>query len=295
MTLSSMTGFARVSGTHTSLHWQWEAKSVNGKGLDVRCRLPNGYEALEIAVREAAARHMKRGNIQVTLTCDDPTAGSRIAVNEAALRQVLAVAEDLRARLGGEPLRAEAILALRGIVEEVAPERDEAALAARDQALAAGLDPLFKNLAQMRRDEGMKLQTIVEAHLARIEELAIAARDNPARTAEAIRARLAEQVARLMDVNASFDRDRLHQEAILLATRADIQEELDRLFAHAEATRALISSKEPAGRKLDFLTQEFNREANTLCSKAADRSLTAIGLELKTAVDQLREQVANIE
>jgi uncharacterized protein (TIGR00255 family) len=295
MTLSSMTGFARESGTHQSLHWQWEAKSVNGKGLDVRCRLPAGYEGLEIAVREAAAKHLKRGNIQVLLTCNDPSASERIVINEPALKQVLAIAENLRARLGGEPLRAEAILGLRGIIDQAAPELDEAALAVRDGALQRGLETLFKSLAAMRQAEGRKLQIIVETHLARIEELSITARDNPARSPEFVRQRLAEQVARLVDASASFDRDRLHQEAILLATRADIQEELDRLFAHVDAVRALIAANEPAGRKLDFLTQEFNREANTLCSKAADRGMTATGLDLKTAVDQLREQVANIE
>ena len=290
-----MTGFARASGAHGALNWLWEVKSVNGKGLDARCRMPPGYEALEAAAREAAARHLRRGNVQVSLTCEGGAATQMLIVNQAVLDQLLDLAEKLRARLGGEPPRAEAILALRGVLDQAAPEQDEAAVAARDKALQQGLEAAFRSLAQMRAVEGEKLARILKSQLDRIEALTVAARDCPARTPEAIRQRLAEQVARLLDASSSFDPDRLHQEAILVATRADIQEELDRLFAHVEAARDLIASPEPAGRKLDFLSQEFNREANTLCSKASGRTLTQIGLDLKTVVDQMREQVANIE
>ena len=290
-----MTGFARASGAHGAFNWLWEVKSVNGKGLDVRCRMPPGYEALEAAAREAATRHLRRGNVQVSLTCEGGAATQMLTVNQAVLDQLLDLAEKLRARLGGEPPRAEAILALRGVLDQAAPGQDEAAIAARDKALQQGLEAAFRSLAQMRATEGEKLARILGGQLSRIEELTIAARDCPARAPEAIRKRLAEQVARLLDASSSFDPDRLHQEAILVATRADIQEELDRLFAHVEAARDLIASPEPAGRKLDFLSQEFNREANTLCSKASGRTLTQIGLDLKTVVDQMREQVANIE
>jgi uncharacterized protein (TIGR00255 family) len=295
MPLSSMTGYARASAALDGLHWQWEMKSVNGKGLDVRCRLAPGFETLDLPVRELAQKHLKRGNIQIGLTCDRGDAGQQLAVNEAALEQVVVLAERLRERLGGSPPQVESLLALRGVMDVAVPLEDAAEIARRDKAMLKSADEAFQALTLMRKAEGAKLATVLGLHLDRIEKLTIAARDNPARTVEAIRARLAEQVARLMEANASFDKDRLHQEAVLLATRADIAEELDRLFAHIEAARRLLLSSDPAGRQLDFLSQEFNREANTLCSKASDRSLTAIGLELKTVIDQMREQVQNIE
>jgi len=290
-----MTGYARASAALDGLHWQWEMKSVNGKGLDVRCRLAPGFETLDLPVRELAQKHLKRGNIQIGLTCDRGDAGQQLAVNEAALEQVVVLAERLRERLGGSPPQVESLLALRGVMDVAVPLEDAAEIARRDKAMLKSADEAFQALTLMRKAEGAKLATVLGLHLGRIEKLTIAARDNPARTVEAIRARLAEQVARLMEANASFDKDRLHQEAVLLATRADIAEELDRLFAHIEAARRLLLSSDPAGRQLDFLSQEFNREANTLCSKASDRSLTAIGLELKTVIDQMREQVQNIE
>jgi len=295
MPLSSMTGYARASAALDGLHWQWEMKSVNGKGLDVRCRLAPGFETLDLPVRELAQKHLKRGNIQIGLTCDHGGAGQQLAVNEAALEQVVVLAERLRERLGGSPPQVESLLALRGVMDVAVPLEDEAEIVRRDKAMLKSAEEAFQALTLMRKAEGAKLATVLGLHLDRIEKLTIAARDNPARTVEAIRARLAEQVARLMEANASFDKDRLHQEAVLLATRADIAEELDRLFAHIEAARRLLLSSDPAGRQLDFLSQEFNREANTLCSKASDRSLTAIGLELKTVIDQMREQVQNIE
>ena len=290
-----MTGFARASGSHDGLHWQWELKSVNGKGLDVRARMPAGFEALEAPVRDLASRHLKRGNVQVSLTCDRGVAAETLEINEAALEQVLAVAEKLRRRLNAEPIRVEALLALRGIIETRQPAEDDAAIAARDAALLKGFEEALGSLAAMRNAEGARLEQVIVAHLDRIAELTAAARINPSRTPEAVRARLAEQIARLMETGASFDQERLHQEAVLIATRADIQEEIDRLEAHIDAARSLLAAREPSGRKFDFLAQEFNREANTLCSKSADRALTQAGLDLKTTIDQMREQVANIE
>jgi len=295
MPLSSMTGYARASSALDALHWQWEIKSVNGKGLDIRCRLPPGYETLDLPVREIAQKYLKRGNVQIGLTTDHGGAQQQLAVNETVLEQILQLAERLRVRLGGSPPQIEALLALRGVIDVSAPIEDEAKTALRDKAILDSADEAFQALATMRKAEGAKLASVLGLHLDRIEKLVIAARDNPARSVEAIRVRLAEQVARLMETSAAFDRDRLHQEAVLLATRADIAEEIDRLFAHIGAARKLVQSDQPAGRQLDFLSQEFNREANTLCSKAADRSLTAVGLELKTVIDQMREQVQNIE
>jgi len=290
-----MTGYARASSALDGLHWQWEIKSVNGKGLDVRCRLPPGFETLDLPTREIAQKYLKRGNVQIGLSTDHGGAEQQLAVNETALEQILQLAERLRERLGGSPPQIEALLGLRGVIDVAAPVEDEAKTALRDKAILKNAEEAFRALAIMRQAEGAKLSTVLSLHLDRIEKLVTAARDNPARSVEAIRARLAEQVARLMETSASFDQDRLYQEAVLLATRADIAEEIDRLFAHIEAARKLILSDQPAGRQLDFLSQEFNREANTLCSKAADRTLTAIGLELKTVIDQMREQVQNIE
>jgi uncharacterized protein (TIGR00255 family) len=295
MPLSSMTGYARASSALDGLHWQWEIKSVNGKGLDVRCRVPPGFETLDLPVREIAQRNLKRGNIQIGLTCDRGGAEQQLAVNETALEQVVVLAERLRERLGGAPPQIETLLGLRGIMDVAAPIQDEAQTVKRDQAMLKNAEEAFQALTVARKAEGAKLATVLSLHLNRIEKLVVAARDNPARSVEAIRVRLAEQVARLMEASVSFDQDRLYQEAVLLATRADIAEEIDRLTAHIEAARRLLLSSEPAGRQLDFLAQEFNREANTLCSKASDRSLTTIGLELKTVIDQMREQVQNIE
>jgi uncharacterized protein (TIGR00255 family) len=295
MTLSSMTGFAQSSGEKAGLHWQWEIKSVNGKALDIRCRLPTGFEALEAIARTTLAQHIKRGNLQVTLTTSGSTTLESVIVNEVVLEQVVSIAEKLRDRIGGMPLSAEAILGLRGVLEVVQPTQSETEIEARLAEVTASLAKAAVALNHSRREEGTRLSVVLDGQLRKIESLTIAARDCPARYADAIKSRLKEQVARLLDTGATFDADRLHQEAIMIATRADIQEELDRLFAHIEAARALMASPEPAGRKFDFLAQEFNREANTLCSKALDKTLTALGLELKTTIDQMREQVQNIE
>jgi uncharacterized protein (TIGR00255 family) len=295
MAISSMTGFARASAARGGLHWQWEIKSVNGKGLDVRCRLPAGFETLETPVRAALVQAFKRGNLQVSLNVSGTVAAETIRLNTDVLDQLVAAGETLRERIGGEALRADALLALRGVIEVTAPVADEAEVEARDAEMMASFREALAALAKSRREEGNRLASVVTAQIARIAELAAAARNNPARSVEAIQARLAEQVSRLLETGASFDRDRLHQEAVLLATRADIQEELDRLDSHVAAALALLSSSDAIGRKFDFLAQEFNREANTLCSKASDRSLTEVGLDLKTVIDQMREQVQNIE
>ncbi|MFN4141059.1 MAG: YicC/YloC family endoribonuclease [Aestuariivirga sp.] len=295
MPLSSMTGFARASGERAGLYWQWEIKSVNGKALDVRLRLPQGFEALETPLRAALAQAFRRGNLQVSLSVSGALARETVRLNEEVLEQLVAAGEALRERIGGEPLSAGALLSIRGVVEVVPVPEDEAEAERRNAAMLGSFGDALAALAVARREEGARLQAVVSAQVARIAELAEAARVNPARSPEAIRARLAEQVSRLLETGASLDPDRLHQEAVIAATRADIQEELDRLSSHVEAARALLSSEDAIGRKFDFLAQEFNREANTLCSKASDRSLTAIGLDLKTVIDQLREQVQNIE
>ena len=295
MAISSMTGYSRSAGSFDGLHWQWEVKSVNGKALDLRCRLPVGYEALEPQLRAAASRILKRGNLQASLNVTGATRSEEVRLNTDVLQQVIAAGEALRGRIGGDALRADQLLGLRGVLDVATPLEDEAEVERRHAAILASFLRALEDLDAARREEGARLAAVLTTQIERVESLVAAARDNPARSAEAIRARLAEQVARLMESGAELDPDRLHQEAILIATRSDIQEELDRLVSHVEAARKLLDSGDAIGRKFDFLAQEFNREANTLCSKAIDRSLTAIGLDLKTVIDQMREQVQNIE
>jgi uncharacterized protein (TIGR00255 family) len=257
--------------------------------------MPTGFDQVETPARAAASHVLKRGNVQINLAVQDRNSEGTLKINSQLLDQLAAAAEALRDRLGSAPIQAENLLALRGVLENSEQVMSQADLAERDAALLSSFEQAVKELAMARKDEGERLSLVLDTQLQRIAELTHAARANPARSVEAIRKRIGEQVARLLEQSDSFDSQRLHQEAILLATRADIQEELDRLQSHITAARSLMTSKEPVGRKFDFLAQEFNREANTLCSKANDPSLTAIGLDLKTTIDQLREQVQNIE
>jgi uncharacterized protein (TIGR00255 family) len=294
MPVMSMTGFARVDGRHADWRWQFEGRSVNGKSLDVRLRLPPGLDALEAPIRERISRKLKRGNIQVTLELvrETPTAVARI--NEPLLRDLAAAARRLSADLGVAAPTLDALLQVKGVVDVAESTADEAAIAERNAGVLDSADALAAELARARAAEGARIEGVLVTAVARIAQLTDAARAAPGRSPEAVKQRIAEQVARLRD-EAGLDPDRLHQEALLIAVRADVQEEIDRLDAHIENARDLLASAEPVGRKLDFLAQEFNREANTLASKAADRELSRIGLDLKAVIDQFREQVQNVE
>ena len=294
MAVSSMTGFARVNGHAEDTTWVWEAKSVNSKTFDVRLRLPTGLEHLEAPVRKTLAQAFKRGSLQVNLSLQGQTEKEQISINQDVLHQYLAVAKGLQDELGAAPFQIEGLLALRGVVETKAATRSEEQQTALDSELLASFNEVVSDLSNARVAEGKSLAVVLTAQLQHIERLYDAAVANPSRQPEAIKARLKAQVAQLIDV-AKLDENRLAQEAALLMTRADIQEELDRLASHIAAAHALLKAPEPIGRKFDFLAQEFNREANTLCSKANDGSLTTIGLDLKTVIDQMREQVQNIE
>jgi len=296
MPLTSMTGFARVEGEAGLARWHWELRSVNGKGLDVRFRLPPGLDATEPRLRTELARHLKRGNCQASLTVDRGAASAPLRVNKDALRVVLDAIAELRRDIEMKPPQPEGILALRGVLEsaDVAEESDEVRQAFED-AVVVSFGEAAAALARARAEEGEKLEAMLCAHVDEIERLTQAAAASPAATADAMRIRLAAQIAELLGASSSLSEERLAQEAALLATKADVREEIDRLNAHIAQAREIFSGAEPAGRRLDFLTQEFNREANTLCSKAADIGLTRIGLELKTTIDQLREQVQNVE
>lgn len=295
MTTKSMTGFARADGTAGPFGWHWELRSVNGRGLDVRLRVPPGFEGLEPRVREAVGRRVSRGSLTVNLTVKRTHGQTEIRLNEAALKQVLAAIEGLRATVAVGPPSAEALLNVRGVLELVEPEETEAEASTRAEAMLASLEEALDGMVRTRSEEGGRLRAIVLDQLAGIERLVAAVAGSPSRDPAAIRQRLTEQVGRLMETGVALDEVRLYQEAALLAARADIEEELKRLAAHISAARELLDKAEPAGRRLDFLAQEFNREANTLCSKAGDSDTVRSGLELKAVIDQMREQVQNIE
>jgi uncharacterized protein (TIGR00255 family) len=295
MTLKSMTGFARADGVHGDTSWHWEARSVNGRNLDLRLRLPSGFEALEIKTRALAQEKLARGNCTISLWVKREGGQLEIRLNEAALRQAQAVAERARDMTGLKRARLDTLLGMRGVVEAVEGEESEEAQAALHHALLASLTAALDALVRARANEGERLQTVIEKQLAAIGTLVERTASAAARQPAAVAARLAEQIARLAEPGSSLDPERLHQEALLLAAKADIQEELDRLRAHVAAADELTRSDQPVGRKFEFLAQEFNREANTICSKAADIEISRTGLELKTVIDQLREQVQNIE
>lgn len=295
MTLSSMTGFARAGGQQDATRFHWELRSVNGRGLDIRLRLPPGSEAIEPQVRDLIAARISRGNVTATLTLESAAATGDIRINERALATMLKAIEQLAERDIFDRPRPEGVLGLRGIIELGEAPASEAAQAAMAQATMAALREAVEALVAVRRTEGARLGLVLAAALARIEELVGLIRAAPARRPEAVRARLAEQIQRLLSGGPGLDADRLHQEAVLLATRSDVEEELDRLAAHIAAAHGLLADSAPVGRRFDFLTQEFNREANTICSKSNDIEMTRLGLELKAVIDQLREQVQNIE
>ena len=295
MALSSMTGFARGHGVSGSYAWAWEIKSVNGKGLDVRLRLPSGWDAIEAPVRARAAERLARGSIQAILTVERGGVTPVVRINAAVLNAILATLRQLAPRIDAAPPSLDGLLSLKGVMEVADLEENEDERRGAEAAAIAGFAEAVAALSEMRQREGAALTRILKSRLEEIAALAHRAEEAPGRRVEAIRARLAEQVATLLAQSDRFDPDRLHQEAILLATKADVREELDRLAAHVAQALQLIDGGGAVGRRLDFLAQELNREANTLCAKANDVELTNIGLELKAAVEQFREQVQNVE
>ncbi|MEL6744056.1 MAG: YicC/YloC family endoribonuclease [Pseudomonadota bacterium] len=294
----SMTGFARQSGEapQSAIAWVWELRSVNGKGLDVRFRLPNGCEALEQSARKMVATHLERGNVQAALTVSGDALSPVPMVNDAALRTVLETVGKLENEHSNlAPTSAADVLALRGVMEMANTQSTALADTLPMEALLASFGQALIQLVEMRTTEGASIANALNGQLNKVADLHIAAVEEPSRAPEALQRRLQEQMARVSANTIELDEDRLHQEIALLATRVDIQEELDRLAAHIDAARALLASDKPVGRRLEFLAQEFNREINTICSKSHSTALTEIGLELKVVIDQFREQALNIE
>lgn len=295
MTVASMTGFARAEGHAEGFGWVWEIKSVNSKSLDLRFRLPPGYDGIEPPLRAQLAERLKRGAVSINLAITRNAAAGALRVNRAALAEILALAKELGTETGAAPPRLDGLLALRGVLES-ADETEDPAIIAQRQAdalknFAAALDQLVK----MRAAEGKRLAAVLAARLDEIAALVKAAERGAAAQPAAAKARLKELLAALTEAVPALSEERLAQEAALIVARGDIREELDRLAAHLDAARGLLKEGVAIGRRLDFLCQEFNREANTLGAKAGDLELTRIGLALKAAIEQLREQVQNIE
>jgi uncharacterized protein (TIGR00255 family) len=295
MALVSMTGFADAQGAFDTLRWRWEVRSVNGRSLDLRLRLPPGMEGMEPAARVLAGDRFRRGNIQATLTTEAQENSRGLRIDSGALAQAVKLATEIAAKTGLAPARVDGILALKGvIVQEETVTLDVSARAARDAAVLETLSLALDGLSRARAAEGAKLAQVLVRTAQEIERLIDDARRLAATQPETIRDRLRAQLAGLLESAEPGD-DRIAQEIALLAARADVREELDRLHAHVQELHGLMASDEAAGRKLDFLSQELNREANTLCSKSSDIALTRVGLALKAAIDQFREQAQNVE
>lgn len=290
-----MTGFARAGGQQEGLVWTWEVKSVNGRNLDVRCRLPSGFESLEPSARAAVSERFRRGHVSVHLQVSRGEGAATVRLNRELLDRLCALAKELEAEAGVAPARADGLLGLRGVIELAEPEPTDDERRARETAMLATLHEALDGLAAARREEGARLSAIVVGQIDEIARLVEAGEACAEVRPEAIRARLRENVEALLEMVPALPEERLAQEAAILITKADVREELDRLRAHVAAVRELLKEGDAGGRRLDFLAQEFNREANTLCAKAGDAELTRVGLDLKVTIDQFREQIQNIE
>lgn len=294
MALSSMTGFARTQGRSGAWTWTWEIKTVNARGLDLRLRLPAGFDGIDSELRAAIAKRIDRGTCHATLSAMRLDATPRVRVDRAVLDSLIAAIADIPTGKHVRRASLDGLLALRGVVEVVEPQDDEDEKIALQNDVRKGLAGALDALVASRRAEGDALHRILVDRIARIGMLAKMAEDAPGRSADAVRARLARQIEALGQTNG-LDSGRLHQEAVLFAAKADIREELDRLITHVANVSGLLSKGGIVGRRLDFLAQELGRESNTLCAKSNDAGLTAIGLDLKIEVEQFREQVQNIE
>jgi uncharacterized protein (TIGR00255 family) len=296
MTFASMTGFAESAGSHDGLRWRWEAKSVNSRSLDMRLRTPPGYDGLEQPARRLAGERFQRGALQISLTVEPPEGVTGLKVDAVALASAVRIAREIAAETGLAPARVDGLLALKGVIvaDDGSDVADPVVRAGRDAAILESLVMAFDKLVKERCSEGAKLANLLSAQIGEIDRLVGEAARLAAAQPHAMRDRLNAQLKELLD-SVAVSQDRLAQEVALLAVKADVREELDRLTAHVQDARALIAQGKGVGRKLDFLAQEFNREANTLCSKSSDIALTRIGLALKAVIDQFREQAQNVE
>ncbi len=290
-----MTGFARAEGTAGGYGWAWELRSVNSRALDIRLRLPPGFERLESAVRAAVTKKIVRGSVNGTLALDRSGRAPTLSINHRALDQVIQLAADLAGRIDAEKPRIDGLLSIRGVIEANEQEDSEDDRAALDSAINSSFDEALAALLTARAEEGARLAAIVGAHVDEIAALTGQASSLAESQPAALEARLRQQIEEICGAEPRLSEERIAQEVALLLVKADIREELDRLKAHVAAAQDLLAAGDPVGRRLDFLCQEFNREANTLCSKASDIELTRVGLDLKACIDRLREQIQNVE
>ena len=295
MALSSMTGFARSHGASGPYAFEWELKSVNAKGFDLRLRLPPGWDELEAHAKKRAGEILARGTVYANFNVKRAGALSTVRINEEVLASVLKVAGQIAGKIDAVAPSIDGLLSIKGVIEVVEPEADETEDKAAKDAASVAFDQALAHLVEMRQREGTALAQILLQRMDEIEQLAKKAEIAPGRKPDAVKARLAEQIAMLLETSDRFDPDRLSQEALLIAAKADIREELDRIASHVAQARDMIAKGGPVGRRLDFLAQEFNREVNTCCSKSNDIELTNTGLEMKNVVEQFREQVQNLE
>ncbi len=295
MTLQSMTGFARADGSVGAFRWAWEARSVNGRSFDLRLRLPPGFERLDPTIRKAVSSAVQRGNLQLTLTISRDETPLQPVVNEAALNAIIELVERLADRVDAAPPTLDGLLNVRGVLEVREPDLDPEDARSEEEAIIDGLKSAVAGLVEMREAEGEKIGSFLLSQIDGVEALVQRIDADPSRQPDAIVERLAAQVKLLRQADGGLDENRLHMEAAILAAKADLREEIDRLAAHVEACRELLGEGGAIGRKLDFIAQEFNRETNTICSKSNAASVTALGLELKVLIDQFREQVQNLE
>lgn len=290
-----MTGFARSQGTLEDLTWHWELRSVNGRGLDIRLRLPPGYEALEQPARKTLSSAFARGNVSANLTARRTTNDVEIQLNEHVLHQVLTAVEKIRALTNAPAPTAEGLINTKGVLDILDKTESTDRQDVKQNELLSGLDHAITELKAMRGSEGQQLHKIIQKQLEEIDQNVTAIKRSAANQPEKVAERFKQQIDALLGGDTSIQQDRLHQEIAILLTKADVSEELDRIDAHIIAARELLQQSSPIGRKLDFLTQEFNREANTICSKSNDITITQSGLAMKAAIDQMREQVQNVE
>lgn len=295
MSLRSMTGFARGAGASDGFRWNWEVKSVNNKGLEVRTKLPAFLDGFDLQIKKAVSGLLARGSVYLTLNVEREGDDATFVVNEERLQALIDVASKFSAVEGIEKASIDGLLAIKGVVDLTSRDVTEEERQALEMTLLKDLRQVIGQLAQAREGEGARMAEILEIQLSEIARLASEARTVSGDRLEAMHARFRQQLAKLEAVDKPVSEERLAQELATMAVKADVQEELDRLDSHVVEARELLASDKPVGRKLDFLCQEFNREANTLCSKSGDTALTKIGLELKALIDQFREQIQNIE
>lgn len=298
--LHSMTGFARAegrAGAAPPLSWVWEVRSVNNKGLDIRVRVPAGFESLDAAARQIVAESVSRGSISASLSVNAEQDTADVRINEALLDRLIKLAGDKGRDLppGLAPARLDGLMAVKGVIEAQSQSLTPEALAARDRALLESLKKAIGDLNVARRQEAARLIPVIEGQIATMNTLVAQAIASAAAQPEAVRARLTRQLSELAAGVPALTPERMAQEVALIVVKGDIREELDRLTAHIAQARDMLGEGGPCGRRLDFLSQEFNREANTLCSKSQEVALTRIGLDLKATIDQFREQIQNIE